>query len=133
MNSQETTPIPVRIAEDIVDEIHHMYEQITTRAYEIFLERGGICSLDLEDWLKAEQELLFKPEVHLDQTDRRIKVTICIGKVRPLDIQVLVTPDAVVIQAEHSTGCKKVFRTVQFPRRIDVNKAQAAYENGCLI
>ena len=125
--------IPVRIADDIVDEIQGMYEQITRRAYEIFLERGGICTLDLEDWLKAEQELLFKPEVHLDETDCRIKVTVCIGKVRPMDIHVLVTPDAVVIQAEHSTGCSKLFRAVEFPRRIDVNKAEATYENGCLI
>jgi HSP20 family molecular chaperone IbpA len=125
--------IPVRIAEDIVDEIQEMYEQITKRAYEIFLQRGGVCTLDLEDWLKAEQELLFKPEVHLDESECRIKVTVCIGKVRPVDIHVLVTPDAVVIQAEHTTAATKVFRAVEFPRRIDVNQAQATYENGCLI
>jgi len=28
---------------------------------------------------------------------------------------------------------KKVFRTVQFPRRIDVGKAEVKYEDGCLI
>ena len=133
MNSQQTMPVPVRVAETILDEIEEMYDQITRRAYEIFLERGGICTVDLEDWLKAEQELLFKPEVHVDETDCRITVTICIGNVRPLDVQLLVTPDAMVIQAEDPAGFKKVFRTVEFPRRIDVSKASARYSNGCLV
>jgi hypothetical protein len=31
--------------------------QIATRAYEIFLERGGAHGRDLDDWLQAEHEL----------------------------------------------------------------------------
>jgi HSP20 family molecular chaperone IbpA len=38
-----------------------------------------------------------------------------------------------VIQAEGATTDKTVFRSVEFPRRIDVNKAGAIYRNGCLI
>ena len=41
--------------------------------------------------------------------------------------------DAMVIQGEHGPIPKKVFRTVQFPRRIDVGKADVKYENGCLV
>ena len=32
-------------------------EEIATRAYEIFLMRGGEHGSDLDDWLQAEQEL----------------------------------------------------------------------------
>ena len=32
-------------------------EEIRLRAYEIYLERGGIPGNDLDDWLQAEREL----------------------------------------------------------------------------
>ncbi len=131
MNSQET--MAVRVAETIVDEIDDMYDLITERAYEIFRQRGGTATLDLEDWLTAERELLFKPEVVVEENDRRITVRVHLGKIRPMDIQLLLTPDAMVIQGEHRPASKKVFRTVQFPRRIDVGKADVKCENGCLV
>jgi hypothetical protein len=33
-------------------------EEIALRAYEIFLERGGAPGNELEDWTRAERELL---------------------------------------------------------------------------
>ena len=33
-------------------------EAIARRAYELFLERGGAHGRDIDDWLRAEQELL---------------------------------------------------------------------------
>lgn len=35
-------------------------EEIEWRAHEIYLERGGTRGRDVEDWLKAEHELLEK-------------------------------------------------------------------------
>ncbi|HEV7511784.1 MAG TPA: DUF2934 domain-containing protein [Candidatus Acidoferrum sp.] len=32
-------------------------EEIQSRAYQIYMERGGADGNDLEDWLQAEQEL----------------------------------------------------------------------------
>jgi hypothetical protein len=32
-------------------------EEISLRAYEIYLERGGLPGNDLDDWLQAEREL----------------------------------------------------------------------------
>jgi HSP20 family molecular chaperone IbpA len=133
MTSQEIIAVPLRTADTILDEIDEMYEQITRRAYEIFRRRGGICTLDLEDWLTAERELLWKPDVRVEEKGDHVIVTICVGNVRPLDLQLVVTPQAMVIQAQHASAAKRVFRTLHFPRRIDVNKAEARYCDGCLI
>lgn len=35
-------------------------EQIALRAYQIYLERGGAPGNEIEDWTRAEQELLGK-------------------------------------------------------------------------
>ena len=133
MNSQEAMLIQVRTANDLAQPIENIYDQVTQRAYEIFRERGAIGTLDLEDWLTAEQQLLFKPQARVEETDLKVTVTICIGEACPLNIQVVVTPDAMLIQAESSLNSKKIFRTVEFPRRIMVNKAEARFVNGCLV
>ena len=57
MSAQAAVWVPVCIAENILGEIEETYDEVTRRAYEIFQERGGICTMDLEDWLKAEREL----------------------------------------------------------------------------
>jgi hypothetical protein len=33
------------------------HEEISLRAYEIYLERGGLPDCELDDWLQAEREL----------------------------------------------------------------------------
>ena len=42
---------PVAYGEGFADE-----EQIRARAYELYLERGGGTSDEMEDWLRAERE-----------------------------------------------------------------------------
>jgi HSP20 family molecular chaperone IbpA len=135
MNANEAICVPVCIGDNILAEIEETYDQVTKRAYEIFLERGGICTMDLDDWLQAEQEMLFKPHVPVEDAARRITVTICIGELSPLDLQLLITPNALVVQAEaeDSPTAKKVFRTVEFPRLIDVRRVEARCANGYLV
>src|SRR4026209_141923 len=112
--TSEASPRPMRTAESVSDVVEVMYDQITHRAYEIFLERGGICSVDLEDWLTAERELLQKPHVSIEETDHSLIVTARLGKVNLIDLQLLVTPLAMLIQAESVETSKKVFRTIEF-------------------
>jgi HSP20 family molecular chaperone IbpA len=130
MDTQQPAIVPVRTAETIIDEIEDMYDRITKRAYEIFLERGGTCTLDLDDWLTAERELLWKPDVHVEDTNQHIVVTIRLGAICPPDVRLTVSPLAMLVQADASATTKKVFRTVEFPRRIDVHKAEARYADG---
>jgi hypothetical protein len=33
------------------------HEQVAQRAYDIFLARGGVDGMDLDDWFRAEREL----------------------------------------------------------------------------
>jgi hypothetical protein len=41
--------------------IHPTTEQIALRAYQIYLERRGAPGTALDDWTRAERELLEKP------------------------------------------------------------------------
>jgi HSP20 family molecular chaperone IbpA len=133
MNPQQAMLIRVRTADDLVESIERIYDRVTRRAYEIVRERGAIGTVDLEDWLTAEQQLLLKPRVRVEETDSQLTVTICIGEIGLVDVDIVVTPDAMLIQAESSVTPKIIFRTVEFPRRISVSKAQAKFVNGSLV
>ena len=51
-----TSPIQPR-AEDTSVNHAVIHSEIRRRAYEIYLERGGLPGRELEDWLQAEGEL----------------------------------------------------------------------------
>jgi len=54
--TRKTSSPPVRKSRAV--RIHPTREEIALRAYEIFLERGGAPGNELEDWTRAERELL---------------------------------------------------------------------------
>jgi HSP20 family molecular chaperone IbpA len=107
--------IPVRTAETIYDEIEKVYDDITKKAYERFLERRGTYSLDIEDWLEAEKQLLWKPDVRL--TEKRDVFVIRVGLIGidPSTIDVLATAEDVLIQSREGTCKPRIFKAVHFP------------------
>jgi DUF2934 family protein len=51
-------PLPAtKIAEPEVDTEVDMYEEISSRAYEIYVESGRKDGHDVENWLQAEMEV----------------------------------------------------------------------------
>ena len=57
-----TTRLPLRRrpADDDLTESLETEERIRRRSYELYLERGGVDGFALEDWLRAEAEILGK-------------------------------------------------------------------------
>jgi Protein of unknown function (DUF2934) len=49
--------------------MHHddIDEQIRHRAYELYLARGGTHGTELQDWLRAEEEILKAREAAIDE------------------------------------------------------------------
>jgi hypothetical protein len=53
----EVHPSPIRPHAADTSASHAInHEEIRRRAYEIYLERGGLPGRELEDWLQAERE-----------------------------------------------------------------------------
>ena len=52
-NNSAAENVPTRTTRRVAPTV----EEIRQRAYEIFLARGGMPGNELEDWLRAEQEL----------------------------------------------------------------------------
>ena len=138
--------IEVRKADTIFNELDRLHQAISRRAYDLFRNGGTLGGGALTDWLTAEHELISKPAVELRQKDRQFEVLAALPGIEAKDLDVQITPEDVLIEAEttheHTTDtgtvhlCEfdsgKIFRSIHFPEKIDPNSAKAEYRNGML-
>src|SRR5262245_6292793 len=82
------TTLPVKKTESIVDELNDVHDRIMKRAFEIFDGNGHAFGKDLEDWLQAERELIWKPAIEIQEIDREILLQIATPGVDPKDIDI---------------------------------------------
>ena len=138
--------VPMTQKDSIIDQLEQMHQRIAERAYEVFRGRGTLWGDTWADWFTAERETVWKPAVELREKDGTFTVAAALAGVDPKDINVDITPQDIVIKATtehtHSTDegqvhqCEfvagEVFRSVHFPKPVDVAKAKAEYRNGLL-
>jgi HSP20 family protein len=116
------------------------------RAYDIFERNGHSFGQELDNWLTAERELIWRPAIELRETDGEFVLEAAISGVDPKDIDIEVTSDDIVLKAEtkrehiekqgtlHISEFElgKMFRSVHLPRKINTDKVNAEFKNGLL-
>lgn len=131
--------------ESIVDQLEELHQRIARRAHDLFRGRDDWGD-PFGDWVTAERELVWKPAVELREQDGRFTLQAVLPGVEAKDIKIDITPQEVLIKAatehEHTVGksqihrCEftagQIFRSVPFPRPVEVAKAKADYQNGLL-
>jgi len=138
--------LPIRKSTSIFEELDRMQDRIMRRAYEIFSGNGGIFGKDIEDWLQAERELVWKPAIELEEKDNEFLLQIAAPGVDPKDIDIEVTSEDILVKADvhHEHKEKKgdvyacefasgnLFRSIHLPKKIDPDKVKAEFKNGML-
>ena len=138
--------LPVRKTESILEKIQDAENRIRARAFELFAG-NGLFDRDLDNWLKAEDELILRPSIELREKDKQFKLKISVPGVEPKAMDIQATPDAILVKAElhHDHEVKEgdvqtcefrsgsLFRAVQLPKKIDPDKVKAEMKNGMLL
>jgi HSP20 family protein len=138
--------VVVQKSESLWDQIRRMEERVTNRAHEIFLSNGSIFGRELDDWFRAEKELVWKPPVELREKDNHYELQAAVPGMDPRDLKIDVTPEELLIRGETRTERKEekgdvcysefqsgsLFRSIRFPKRVDPNKVKAEIKNGLL-
>ena len=83
--------------------VHQAYKGVARRAYELYESRGRRDGHDLEDWLRAEAELLHSLPVEISETNDQVIVHAKVPGVSDEDIQVRVAPHRLVITGKWRT------------------------------
>lgn len=149
--STELHPANKRIVELVPE--HHLFQEmsdvhhlIARRAYQLFAGSGFTDGHDLEDWLRAERELLHSAPVELCESESEFVLRAELPGFQENEITVAVEPLSIIITAEHEANAghkavrvlysewrsDKIFRSLRLPRPVDPPKASIRLSNGML-
>ena len=133
-------------ADELFARVGQVFDLVARRAYDIFENNGRGFGRDLEDWFKAESELLHP--VHLDVVEAEGALTVRaeVPGFNADEIEVSVEPRRLTITGKresrseqkkgrtvYSDRCSNQFlRVVDLPAEVEATKVTAALKNGVL-
>lgn len=142
----EEKPVTITRIENLVDRINKVTQAITEKAYRIFEANGYRFGYDLEDWFKAEMDLLHPVHVSVIETEENLEVRAEVPGFNEKEIEISIEPRRLIItgkretnkeqkkgKAVYSESCSdEILRIVDLPASVDAEKAQATLKNGVL-
>lgn len=132
--------------ETLVDRINSIFNDISRRAYQIFEGDGSRHGHDVEDWLKAEREMLSPVNIEMTETDQAVAIKASVGNFNEKELQISVEPRQLTITGKHEaskeekkgetvyseTIASDILNVVALPADVDAAKASATLRNGML-
>jgi HSP20 family protein len=145
-SAKESIQIKQSATRDVLDRIQQTYDSIARRAFEIFENNGRWFGHDLEDWFRAESELLHPVHLEMAESDDALIVRAEVPGFNNKELEINVEPRKLTIAGKHqaqeerrkaktiySERCaKEILRVVHLPAEVDSSKASATLNNGIL-
>jgi len=130
----------------VFEEMKALSQRIRERAYEFFERRKGGDGFALDDWLKAEADLMSTADADLVEKDGKFEVRLSAPGFEAGDVHVTVLPDALIVNAssKHTLetdegnvhfcefGQKALFRRFDLPEPMDPDQVTADLNKGVL-
>jgi HSP20 family molecular chaperone IbpA len=104
--------------EDLRQEIQQVQLAIARRAYELFEIRDCEHGHDLEDWLRAESELLQPVSVSMSESTGRISIRADVAGFDETELKVSIEPHRITILGQKEMKAEGIERTSPHPHQI---------------
>jgi HSP20 family protein len=131
---------------DVIDRIQQTYDAIARRAFEIFNNNGSWLGHEMEDWLRAESELLHPLHLEMKESDDSLTVRAEVPGFNTKELEINVEPNRLTIVGKHEAQEEKkkartiysercaneIVRVVDLPAQVDSSKASATLKDGIL-
>lgn len=133
-------------ADDFVERIQQTYDSIARRAFEIFDNNGRWSGRELEDWFRAESELLHPVHLEMEESDDNLTVRAEVPGFNAKEIEIQLEPRKLTIAGQqeaqeeskkgktiYSERCaREILRVVHLPAEVDSAKVSAILKDGVL-
>ena len=133
-------------AEKLFEQVKEFSQSVARRAYQYFEARGREFGHELEDWFRAETELMRRVPVEIKEADGQITVRAEVPGFAADEIKVSVEPQRLVIsgksekttEEEEEQTLLSEFRSNQFcrelrlPAEVEPDKTTAVLKDGVL-
>jgi HSP20 family protein len=142
--------VPVSVKQpatsDALDRIQQTYDSIARRAFEIFENNGRWFGHELEDWCRAESELLHPVHLEVAESDDGLTVRAEVPGFNTKELEIDVEPNRLTIVGKHEAQEEKkkartiysercaneILRVLDLPAQVDSSKASATLKDGIL-
>jgi len=146
-SEEHLAPFRVTEFEKIFNHMRELHEMISRRAFELFEKGGGIFGRDLDNWFKAESELLHPVNISIDETDEGLKVQAEVPGFKAEELEVSVEPHRLTItgvrkamKEEKKKGktvysersAERIMRVVELPVEVNTEVVSAVLKDGVL-
>jgi HSP20 family molecular chaperone IbpA len=133
-------------AEPVLARMNELFFDVQNRAFEIFARRGFMPGHALEDWLRAEREVLAAPPAELIDRDDEFQLNIAVPGFTADQVHPTATPREIVVVAEATSersgdegklrwseiGNRHLCRRIPLPQPINVDRVTATLDRGIL-
>jgi len=131
---------------DLLDRFDSIYDSIAKRAFELFEGNGRWLGHELDDWFRAEAELLHPVHLEMRETEDSFAVEAEVPGFTDKDLEISVEPRCLKIAGKRETkeeekkgksirseSCSdQILRVVDFPADVDTSKVNANLKDGVL-
>lgn len=144
--TREYAPLKFSSFDEVFKDMRDSFDSIARRAYEIFEENGRQLGRDLEDWFRAEKELLHPMHFQLTEAENEWKVKAEVPGFTEKDLEISVEPRRLTIAGKRETSkeeknekivysercANQILRVMDLPADVDTGKAAATLKDGLL-
>lgn len=147
VQTTESASSPIFVeAEKLIDQMQKLTQSVAHRAYEFFEERGRMIGNELDDWFRAEAELLRPLPIEMKENENQYTVRAEVPGFKAEEIKISAEPKQLLIEgrcekAEQEETEKVVYserrsdhfcRSLRLTSEIDPAKVSASVKNGVL-
>jgi len=141
-------PAPVKQAGQttIFDRIGEVHNSIARRAFEIFEGNGRWPGRELDDWFRAESELLHPMHLELVESDSNLTVRAEVPGFNSKEVEINVEPRRLTVTGKRETKeetkkgktvfselcASEILRVVDLPAEVDISNVSANLKDGIL-
>ncbi len=132
----------------IDQQIHDFRHRIAQRAFDLCSQRGWIHGHDLEDWLRAEAEILTPAAIEVVDNGDDYSADVEVPGFREQDLDILCDANRVLIRGNTEKSSRQkdqngrvlysdrqsnhIFRVIELPQEIKPEETQAVVRDGVL-
>ena len=130
----------------IFQETEQLLSRIRQRAFDLSIARGRRWASALQDWLDAERELSWQT-AELAEREKDFVLSFALPGFDPAQVSVTATPRELIVHAKAQAAAESkpgekivwsslrtndVYRQIELPGEIDIEKVSASLSNGLL-
>jgi len=130
----------------LVERVDEIFDAISRRAFDIFEGRGHFFGSPLDDWLRAERELLHPVSINLVESDDSVEMRAEVPGFSEKELEISVEGRRLTIAGKRETKkeekkgktvyaeeCRdQILRVMDLPVEVEAEKTTATLKNGVL-